>query len=51
LLNFDEQLSISLRDACAEIQRVRDENNRLKGEQGKPAIKANVEVAAAKDHS
>jgi hypothetical protein len=27
-----------LRDAQAEIQRLRDENNRLKGEQGKPNI-------------
>lgn len=51
LLNFIEQLSSSLREARAEIQRLRDENNRLKGEQGKPEIKANVEGEAAKDHS
>ena len=51
LLNFIEQLSSSLREARAEIQRLRDENNRLKGEQGKPDIKANVEVGVSKDHS
>lgn len=51
LLNFIEQLSSSLRAARTEIQRLRDENNRLKGEQGKPEIKANVEGEAAKDHS
>lgn len=51
LLNFIEQLSSSLREARAENQRLRDENNRLKGEQGKPDIKANVEGEAKKDHS
>lgn len=50
LLNFIEQLSSNLREARAEIQRLRDENNRLKGEQGKPEIKANVSEAP-KDHS
>jgi len=49
LLKFIEQLSSSLREARAENQRLRDEVNRLKGEQGKPNIKANVE--APKDHS
>src|SRR5215216_3384349 len=39
LLNLVEDLSADLRDAQAEIQRLRDENNRLKGEQGKPDIK------------
>lgn len=39
LLNLVENLSADLRDAQAEIQRLRDENNRLKGEQGKPNIK------------
>jgi hypothetical protein len=34
-------VSADLRDAQAENQRLRDENNRLKGEQGKPNIKAN----------
>jgi len=41
LLNLIEAVSADLRDAQAEIQRLRDENNRLKGEQGKPNIKAN----------
>ena len=50
LLNFIEQLSSSLRETRVENQRLRDENNRLKGEQGKPEIKANV-VEAAKSHS
>lgn len=39
LLNIIDDLSSDLRDAQAEIQRLRDENNRLKGEQGKPTIK------------
>ncbi len=51
LLNFIEQLSSSLREAHAEIQRLRDEINRLKGEQGKPDIKGNVETEAPKNHS
>src|SRR3989304_3029832 len=50
LLNFIEQLSSNLREARAENQRLRDEVNRLKGEQGKPEIKANV-AEATKDHS
>jgi len=50
LPNFIEQLSSSLREARAEIQRLRDEVNHLKGEQGKPNIKANV-VEATKSHS
>jgi hypothetical protein len=41
LLNLVETVSADLRDAQVEIQRLRDENNRLKGEQGKPNIKAN----------
>jgi hypothetical protein len=49
LLNFVEQLSGRLREAQAEIQRLRDENNRLKGEQGKPEIKGDAETP--KDHS
>lgn len=51
LLNLIEQLSSSLREAQAEVQRVRDENNRLKGEQGKPTIKANVPKVRPADHS
>ena len=42
LLNLIEALSADLRDAQAEIQRLRDEVNRLKGEQGKPKVKANT---------
>ena len=49
MLNFIEQLSSSLREARAENQRLRDEVNRLKGEQGKPKIKGGVETP--KDHS
>jgi hypothetical protein len=41
LLNLIEDLSADLRGAQAENQRLRDEVNRLKGEQGKPKIKAN----------
>ena len=41
LMNLIEAVSTDLRDAQAEIQRLRDENNRLKGEQGKPNIKGN----------
>lgn len=42
LLNLVEAVSTDLRNAQAEIQRLRDEVNRLKGEQGKPKIKANT---------
>jgi len=49
LVNFIEQLSSNLREARAENQRLRDENNRLKGEQGKPEIKGDTETP--KDHS
>jgi hypothetical protein len=41
LLNLVEKLMADLREAWAEIQRLRDELNRLKGEQGKPDIKPN----------
>ena len=51
LLNLVEKLSADLRDAQAEIQRLRDENNRLKGEQGKPKIKGNRLKPPATDHS
>jgi len=49
LLNFIEQLSRRLRETQAENQRLRDENHRLKGEQGKANIKATVK--APTDHS
>jgi hypothetical protein len=55
LLNLIEDLSADLRDARAENQRLRDEVNRLKGEQGKPTIKPNVKSSQPKpprtDHS
>jgi hypothetical protein len=50
LLNLIEKLSADLRDAQADIQRLRDENNRLKGEQGKPRITPNV-ANPPTDHS
>jgi hypothetical protein len=46
LLNLVEKLSADLRDAQIEIQHLRDENNRLKGEQGKPKIKGNTPKAS-----
>ena len=46
LLNLIEDLTADLRAAQAEIQRLRDENNRLKGAQGKPDIKPNKKPAA-----
>lgn len=51
LLNLIEKLSADLRDAQAETQRLRDEINRLKGEQGKPEIKANTLKPVWADHS
>lgn len=42
LLNLVEQLSGDLREAQQEIQRLRDEIARLKGEKGKPNIKPNA---------
>jgi hypothetical protein len=51
LLNLTEQLSADLREAQAENQRLRDEINRLKGEHGKPEIKANTPKPPPSDHS
>jgi len=51
LLNLIESLSADLRDAQAENQRLRDELNRLKGEQGRPKVKANTPPRPAADHS
>ena len=50
LLNLIEDLSTDLRTAQAENQRLRDEINRLKGEQGKPTIKPDT-PASSRDHS
>lgn len=51
LMNLVEKLSADLRDAQVENQRLRDENNRLKGEQGKPKIKGNTSKPPATNHS
>src|SRR5262245_57515084 len=51
LLNVLEEVMAALRAAQAENQRLRDELNRLKGEQGMPAIKANTPQLPPKDHS
>jgi Transposase IS66 family len=41
LMNLVENLHAKVQEQAEEIQRLRDENNRLKGEQGQPKIKAN----------
>src|SRR5919108_1595880 len=41
LMNQLEVLHAKVQAQAEEIQRLRDENNRLKGEQGKPDIKPN----------
>ena len=51
LLNLLEDVRADLRAAQAENQRLRDEINRLKGEQGMPTIKANTPQLPPKDHS
>jgi len=51
LLNLVEELSSDLRDAQIEIQRLRDEVKRLKGEQGKPNSKGNMPKPPASDVS
>ncbi|MCX6055163.1 MAG: hypothetical protein NTZ74_09670, partial [Chloroflexi bacterium] len=51
LLNLVEKLSVDLRDSQVEIQRLRDEVNRLKGEQGKPKVKENSLKSPPTDHS
>src|SRR5713226_4438618 len=47
LMNLVEQLSAKVAQQAEEIQRLRDENNRLKGEQGKPNIKPNPKAKAS----
>ena len=49
LLNCIETLVADLNEAQAEIQRLRDEIARLKGEKGKPKIKANRSPGQAGD--
>jgi hypothetical protein len=51
LLNLLETVTADLRTAQAELQRLRDENNRLKGEQGKPTVKPNARPKTPPDHS
>jgi hypothetical protein len=51
LLNLLEDVRADLRAAQAEIQRLRNEINRLKGEQGQPAIKPNTPQPPPKDLS
>ena len=41
ILNIVEEISKENKRLRAEVQQLRDENNRLKGEQGQPKIKAN----------
>jgi hypothetical protein len=51
LFNLIEELSKSNREKDEEIQRLRDENNRLKGEDGKPSIKPDVKPDKNSDTS
>jgi hypothetical protein len=51
LLNLVEKLSTDLRDSQVENQHLRDEVNRLKGEQGKPKIKGNMPKPPPSNHS
>jgi Transposase IS66 family len=51
LLNLLEDVMADLRVAQAENQRLRDEINRLKGEQGRPTIKSNQPQLPSTDHS
>lgn len=53
LLNLVEELASENQDQRDEIQRLQDENNRLKGEQGKPQVKPSKKPCApgTTDHS
>jgi len=51
LLNLLEEVMTDLRVAHAENQRLRDEINLLKGEQGRPTIKSNQPQPPSTDHS
>src|SRR2546430_1239395 len=46
LMNLVETLHAKDQEQAEEIQRLRDENNRLKGEQGKPNIKPSKPATA-----
>ena len=51
LLNLIEQLNSKVIELEAETQKLRDENNCFKGEQGKPDIKANKKKGLKKNYS
>ena len=51
LLNVLEDVMAALRAAQAENQRLRDEINRLKGEQGRPKVQFNTPQPPRTDHS
>lgn len=51
LLNLVETLKTENQELRELVQRLRDENNHLKGEQGKPHIKPNAKKRASSDHS
>ena len=51
LLNVLEDVMADLRAAQAENQRLRDEINRLKGEQGRPKVQSNTPQPPHTDHS
>ena len=51
LLNVIEVLKVQVDQLQAEVQSLRDENNRLKGEQGQPKIKANNKETNSTDYS
>ena len=51
LLNMLEDVMADLRAAQAENQRLRDEINRLKGEQGRPKVQSNTPPPPHTDHS
>jgi hypothetical protein len=51
LLNVLEEVMADLRASQAENQRLRDEINRLKGEQGRPKVQANTPQPPHTDHS
>ncbi len=48
LMNLVESLSAKVTEQAEEIQRLRDENNRLTGEQGKPKINQTLVSTANK---
>ena len=51
LLNLIENLQADNRELREQVQRLRDENNRLKGEPGRPTIKPNQRRSTSANHS